>query len=222
VSAGPTPKIGETLRFLVSQRSMIHLFIGMSLAIGALSANGAWLVAFLMRSHGLDIKHAAVITGITFGAFSSLGSLLGGFISDRLGRKGGQRRAGFAAVASLIGVPLALGATMTHNTTVAMVLFFALAAAIFSTIPPAFASVVSLAKPRMRGITLAAIQVVTNLIGYGVAPYLVGLLSDKYGGPQSLRYALVTILCIAMGWAMIHFFLASRHFARDAARAVEA
>ncbi|MEC9359687.1 MAG: MFS transporter [Pseudomonadota bacterium] len=221
VSTGPTPKVGETLRFLISQRAMIHLFIGMSLAIGALSANGAWLVAFLMRIHNLDIKQAAVITGITFGAFSSLGSLLGGLISDRLSRNAGHRRAGFSAAASLIAVPLILGATLTQNSTAATVLFFGVAAAIFATIPPAFASVVGLAKPRMRGITLASIQVVTNLIGYGVAPFLVGVLSDGFGGPQSLRYALVTLLSVAMGWAMIHFFLASRSYNRDALRAVE-
>lgn len=217
----PTPGIGETLRFLWGQKAVVHLFIAMPLVVGALSANGAWLVAFLMRSHGMDIKQAAIVTGIAFGPFSSIGSLLGGLLGDRLGHKGGYRRVGFAGFAALLGVPLLLGATLTENPTVAIVLFFGVAICYFTTIPPAFASLVGLAKPRMRGITLSFIQVVTNLIGYGVGPYLVGVVSDAYGGPQSLRKALVTVLGISLAWAMVHFFLAARHFERDAARAAE-
>lgn len=216
-----TPGVLETLRFVKGQRALVHLLFAMPLSVMAISAISAWLVAFFMRGHGLELKDASILAGINFGVFAALGSIAGGLLSDRLGRQSPRRRIAFAGIACLVGVPLTLGAVLVLNTSVAVAFWFALSVCAFATIPPAFGSLVSLVKPRMRGITLSLIQVVTNLIGYGVAPYLTGVLSDWYGGPQSLRYALLTVIGVTLVWAMAHFLLAARNFERDAARASE-
>ncbi|WP_157889085.1 hypothetical protein [Herminiimonas arsenitoxidans] len=72
----------------------------------------------------------------------------------------------------------------------------------------------SLAKPNMRGTTSATMQVCTNLIGYGMGPFLVGILSDFYGGDQSLRYAIATVICISCPWAAVHFILSARAYGK--------
>jgi len=215
------PSLKETARFLIGQKSLRHLFIAMPLAIMAISANSAWLVAFLMRVHHLDLAHASIVAGITFGGFSAAGSILGGLLSDRVGKVIAGRRIGLAATTSLLAVPVAVAATLVENTPLAIASWFILAMLAFSTIPPTFGSMVSLAKPRMRGITLAGMQVVTNLIGYGLAPFVVGMLSDLVGGENSLRLALLIVMCGSLLWAALHFYCASRHFEKDMTRAAQ-
>lgn len=215
------PSIGVTLRFLKGQKALLHLFAAMPLAIMAISAKSAWLVAFLMRNHTMSLEHASVVAGITFGGFAALGSLFGGTLSDRLSQQFARRRIGFAGVMAIAAVPFALGATLLESTWWAVSCWFVLALMCFSTIPPTFSSIVTLAKPRMRGVTLASMQVLTNLIGYGLAPFLVGLLSDRIGGPTSLRFALAIIICGSLIWAAFHYRRATVLFDKDVARALE-
>lgn len=219
IEAKVMPSIKETMRFLVGQKSLLHLFVAMPLAVMAISANSAWLVAFLMRVHHLGLSQASVVAGVTFGGFSAAGSVLGGLLSDRLGKKIAGRRVGLAAATSLLAVPVAVAATLIENTPLAIASWFILAMLAFSTIPPTFGSIVSLAKPRMRGVTLAGMQVVTNLIGYGLAPFVVGMLSDAVGGDNSLRIALLLVMCGSLLWAAAHFYCAARHFEKDMAKA---
>jgi hypothetical protein len=62
----------------------------------------------------------------------------------------------------------------------------------------------------MRGSTAATLQVCTNLVGYGMGPLAVGMLSDFYGGPQSLRYAIMTMAGICLILSSLHFALSAR------------
>ena len=218
----PAPGMGETLRFLAGQKALLHLFVAMPLAVMAVSAISAWIVAFFMRTHAMELPQASVIAGLTFGVFAAGGSLLGGLLSDRFGGKEARHRVTFAGVIALLGVPVTVAGVLVGSAPVAIACWFGMAALSFATIPPAFGSLVSLAKPRMRGITLASIQVVTNLLGYGLAPFLVGIFSDLYGGPDSLRYALLTVISVSLIWSMVHFFLAARSFDQGVVRASEA
>jgi len=215
------PTLKETFNFIRSQKALVHLFIAMPLAVMAISAISAWLVAFFMRSHTMSLENASILAGITFGAFAAFGSLMGGVLADYFGRHTPSKRLIFVGIVSLIGVPLAVVAILVDNTYLAVGSWFALAAVSFATVAPTFSCTVTLAKPKMRGVTLAALQVVVNLIGYGVAPFLVGTLSDWYGGGESLRYALLTVIAGTLGWAMLHFFASARHFENDTERARE-
>jgi MFS family permease len=88
----------------------------------------------------------------------------------------------------------------------------------FVVFPAAFGAMLSITAPTMRGATAASLQICTNLAGYGLGPYMVGLLSDLYGGDQSLRYAMMTVMAISFPWAALHFILAARASERFPAR----
>jgi predicted Na+-dependent transporter len=87
----------------------------------------------------------------------------------------------------------------------------------FVVFPAVFGSLLGIVITTMRGTTSAAMQVLSNLVGYGMGPLLVGMLSDLYGGGQSLRYAMITIMCLCYPWAAIHLVLAARALAARAA-----
>jgi MFS family permease len=61
---------------------------------------------------------------------------------------------------------------------------------------PTFAMIQTLAPLRMRAVWAAITLLVINLIGLGIGPTLVGVISDLFEprfGDQSLRYALLVI-----------------------------
>jgi len=75
---------------------------------------------------------------------------------------------------------------------------------------------------RMRAVASAILFFVLNLIGLGLGPSVVGFLSDALApslGDESLRYAMLYVLPIAMSWSVIHFYLASRTLREDLAHA---
>ena len=72
----------------------------------------------------------------------------------------------------------------------------------------------------MRAVASAILFFVLNLIGLGLGPLAVGYLSDELApslGDESLRYAMLYVLPVAMTWSVIHFWLASRTLREDLA-----
>jgi hypothetical protein len=63
---------------------------------------------------------------------------------------------------------------------------------------------------------------IINLIGLGLGPLVVGMLSDglaPYFGDDSLRYSLMLMVVVIIPWAALHYFMAGRSIENDLARA---
>lgn len=201
---------GEVVRYISRNTAMLHLLAGISIITAAIATMGAWLPSFGMRFHGLSIKEAGLVSALAGGFFAAAGSVLGGLLSDRLGRKQARRRIDFCVGIALVTLVLAIGGTMITKTPVAIGLMCFAMLVTFAVFPASFGSLLGLAAPTMRGVTSATMQVCTNLVGYGLGPFMVGILSDFYGGEQSLRYAMVTVMAICCPWAALHFALSAR------------
>jgi hypothetical protein len=74
----------------------------------------------------------------------------------------------------------------------------------------------------MRALASAILFFVLNLIGLGLGPWSVGVLSDYLeptSGIESLRNALIYLVPAASIWSAAHFFMAARHLREDLAAA---
>jgi len=72
----------------------------------------------------------------------------------------------------------------------------------------------------MRGTLTSIVFLLTNVVGFGLSPLIVGALSDAFAPRfvgQSLRYAMLTIGLVNL-WAALHFYLAGRGVGRGLAR----
>ena len=83
---------------------------------------------------------------------------------------------------------------------------------------PAFVAWLSLVKPNMRATNSALVLFTSNLLGFGLGPLSVGLLSDFYarsmGQAAGLRWALVSLTGLQPVTALL-FWLAARTFRED-------
>ena len=84
---------------------------------------------------------------------------------------------------------------------------------------PIFSLVQSLSPPAMRSTAAAVLLFVINILGLGLGPSAVGMLSDLLSdrfGADSLRYALL-IVTTAYLWSGFHFWRASKSVREDLA-----
>jgi hypothetical protein len=82
---------------------------------------------------------------------------------------------------------------------------------------PSFAMTQALVSLRMRAVASAILLFVLNLIGMGLGPYLVGILSDLLNptfGIESIRYALCVAVLVNL-WAGVHYFAGARTMRGD-------
>jgi hypothetical protein len=84
---------------------------------------------------------------------------------------------------------------------------------------PSFAMAQSLATLRMRAIATSLMLFIQTLIGLGLGPFFVGVISDllkNSAGDQSLAYGLVIVGLVNL-WAAAHYFRGARTLRQDLA-----
>jgi MFS family permease len=82
---------------------------------------------------------------------------------------------------------------------------------------PTFSLMQRLVSDNMRATTLAVVMLLANLIGMGLGPQAVGIISDvlqPIAGKGSLRYAMLTMSFVAL-WAAYYFWCVGRTVAGD-------
>src|SRR5262249_52216097 len=155
---------------------------------------------------------------VVLGLDGALGSWCGGLIADRMGRADPRRHLQVPAVAILLWAPVFLGVLTSPSLSFALTLLGVqgfLAAIYYG---PTFAAWLSLTPPNMRATNSALILFSSNLIGLGLGPAFIGLLSDHYaktmGSAEGLRWALTSLAGASVVDALL-FWLASKTVAQD-------
>ena len=77
---------------------------------------------------------------------------------------------------------------------------------------------------KMRAAAAAVLLFILNLIGMGLGPTAVGLISDALTprfADEALRYALLITTVVNL-WGAVHYVFAARYLREDLARAQEA
>ena len=218
--SGEAPDLWQTLRFLVSQRSYGH--VAFAAALYACTGYGlmAWAPTFLVRVHGLGYAEVGWKLGLIIGVGSAVGVLIAGALCDHMARRDVRWLVWIPALAAWILAPFYAVFALAPATNLALLAYIPvnLLSAVFA--PPSYAIAQGLARLRMRAMASAIMLFVVNLIGLGLGPTLVGVLSDALeprAGARSLRYALLCALALTL-WGTLHSWLAGRSLARDLAR----
>jgi MFS family permease len=200
-------------------RSVRHMVIGQSLSGFVGFGFVLWMPAFFMRSHDLDGVQVGFVMAILVGVVGGLGSFTSGWLSDRLARYDERWRIWAAAVAKAGYLPILVMVFLVEDAWLAVALY--IIPALLSNFPmaPTFALLQSLVQPRMRAVAAAILLFCINMIGMGMGPQAVGILSDllkpEYA-QESLRMALLCLGVVNL-WCAWHFYQAGRTLREDQA-----
>jgi predicted MFS family arabinose efflux permease len=219
--SGETPSARETVRHLAALASFRHMT--WAAALYAITSYGllAWAPTFMVRVHELGYAETGLKLGLVIGIASFAGVLLSGMLCDFLARRDARWLAWVPALAALGLTPFTVAFALAPDADVALWAYVPvnLLTAVFAA--PTYAVAQGLAQLRMRAMASAIVLFVLNLVGLGLGPTLVGVLSDALAprfGSESLRYALLVSLVFNL-WGTLHSWRAGRTLARDLAAA---
>jgi MFS family permease len=206
----------EFIAFLASRRAALGAhFAGMSLVALVMYGAMAWIPQFLHRTYGMPVPVAGLWFGVATAAGGACGLLLGGWLADRLYRRG-YKDAHLRVIRlnAIVLLPLFVGMALAPTAGIALALMAAgmLLGTIHGGVAGAGLQVVT--PPRLRARTVALYFLVANLVGLGLGPTAIALVTEHvFGSDGALRYGLAVVTGIALPLSALILSLGLRPFA---------
>ena len=168
----------------------------------------AWAPVYFQRVHGMGTGESGTWLALMIGLGGGLGTFLAGHYADKLGKRDLRWRAWVVCAAIVVYIPMAVLAFMADTKASALFWFLGPAALGGAYIGVNFALMQSLLAIEMRSVGAAINLFLLNIVGLGLGPLVVGMISDLMAptaGIDSVRYGLLfTVFVIT--WGALHQF----------------
>jgi MFS family permease len=230
--AAASATFGETMAYLAKRKTF--WFIAYAAAVKAFIGYGhaPFTASFFLRNHTEEVASLAasfglgpvgflgLALGLISGISGAIGAWIGGVIADKFGKNDLRAYMVTPAIASLITIPVYIFAVTVDSAAIGL---FTLAINGFlGTLwyGPVYGTAQSVVPPHMRATTSAILLFVINLIGLGLGPLGVGILSDwlnlglGLGSAEGVRWALIISASVGVV-AFACFWLARRTIRED-------
>ncbi len=221
MQASEAPTFRDALKELSGKRAYWMVLSGVTLksfmSYGAL----AFMGSFFFRNHAAELAGMAsqfglksagflgLALGVTSGLMSIIGTLLGGRLADRFAVRDPRAYAVIPAIGAIAGLPFSLAALMSDSLLLAFALLLVPGLLNALWLGPAYAVIQSLVQPHTRATATAVLLFVANLIGLGLGPVAVGLVSDllsSVGGftaASAIRWSMASFALLALPCAFL-------------------
>jgi len=211
VEAGPSAPFKVVFAELKARSGwIIPLFIGQTSVVMADAAAGIWVSPVLERYYHLQPGEFGGWLGAIVLGTGIVGSIIGGLVAD-MGQKS-RVRGGLmigAIVAALVGIPSSLFPIMPGVATLALAVGSLMLAGSVTAMVASVALTVWLPN-ELRGLGIGAFIAVAGLIGFGIAPSLVTLVSGLLGGESHLNVALAIVGVLVSMISVAGFWIAMK------------
>jgi predicted MFS family arabinose efflux permease len=208
----------DVVGLLWSRVSFRHIALASALNAFAGYSTSNWTASFMIRSHGMTTGELGTWLALIMGFGGAIGVFGGGLLADRLASSDRRWYMMLPAFAGFICVPFMAGVYLVDSAYLALTISIVPGLLFNVYLGNAIATTHGLVGLRMRATASAILFLILNIIGLGLGPWSVGILSDVLEpslGNESLRYAMLYLLPAAMFWSACHFYLASRSLKDD-------
>jgi MFS family permease len=178
---------------------------------------GSWLPQMFQRSHGMSLAAFGMSYGLVNGAAAITGTLLAGFLADRLAVLDPRWRLRVAAASVALSMPILIAICAVPNAKLAIWLSVPSGIVGAGYAPVLFAIAQSLAPARIRAVTSSVLILFITGGGMLIGPWAMGALSDALApryGTESLRVAMIAVLA-TMSVGVVSLLLGTRTLTRD-------
>jgi MFS family permease len=229
-----TEAVEKPLRKVMAIRTFWWLVMaGLAFNFATYACN-SFMVPMLQRYFLLPLEQAAMATGVIVGLTGLVGLTLGGWLADKIHQRWATGRLVFAAVSMLIAA-LATGYALLAGR-VEVAVFVALFSIgwlfAYNFYTCVYTAIQDVIEPRLRATAMALFFAGLYLLGGGLGPLAVGMLSDHYSNAAMLAagasamnetfkavglHNAMYLIPVALLVTMVALLQASRCFVSDAA-----
>lgn len=211
-AAGAMPSLADGFRAMWASRAAVHLVAGVTITSMIGYGHAAFGPSFMQRSLGMamiDVASYVAPVGAVMGTVSAVG---GGWLANRLAARYGLYAQSWMVLGlKAVGLPLSFLFYLSGDPWVAVPLYWLSVLLISSYLGPSFALIQGLAPLRLRSLWAAITLLVINLVGLGLGPTLIGVISSvlkpSLGDAEGLRWAMLSFAA-ATPWALWHYWRA--------------
>lgn len=215
VGAGVAIPLGEVGRYMSRNRkTLLSHNLGFAGLTFAGYGGAAWIPTFFMRTYGWEPGQVGMVYGSIVAVFGCLGVICGGRLADWLTQRGhsdANMRVG--VYAALGAIPTVVLYPLMDSGTAAAVI---IAPSVFFLSMPfgvAAAALQEIMPNAMRGQSIALYSLIANLLGLGVGPTAVALVTDYgFGDDASLRYSLLIVMSLALLFSVVVLGRGLKHY----------
>lgn len=217
----------QTVRYLMKKKTFWLIAFGAAIKAFIGYGHGPFTASFFLRVHGDEVAALAsmfglksigflgLALGLMGGIAGAISAWIGGQVADKYAKTDLRGYVVVPAIASLLAVPIYIVAVSVPSATAA--LFILVINGLLGSLwyGPVYAIGQSIVPPYMRATTAALLLFIINLIGLGLGPLAVGLLSDVMsngfglGSAQGVRWALMLSTCFGF-LAFLLFWMARK------------
>jgi len=214
------PPMRAVLDRLFRLKSARQLLAGSTIASLVGFALNSFVALLLVRKFDFTLVQAGLVSGLLASFPGAFSVLVGGSVADWLGKKSPAAYAVLPDACLLIAAPLYIFAITREDVTVMLVVMTVAALFQYTYLGVTYGTFSNLLHPRMRATGSAVLGAIYGLIGQGIGPLALGMLSDLLMRSLGLSNgdALATAMAITAAlylWAGAHYIAAGRHLKSD-------
>jgi MFS family permease len=198
-----------TMRSLWTNSVFVRVVLANSFTNIPSFAFAIWLAPTLIRNFDVTTGEVGVYLGAVLFAGGVPGMILGGYLADFLARKNPRWRPYYCALAVLMVLPFWTFCLLSASLEMTLALYICGYVLLVSTQGAAISMVQSAVLPTERGTASSISSLSINLLGYGIGPALIGLMSDNWAdtyGSMSLNYAVIATVVVSLTMASFLFW----------------
>lgn len=163
---------------LFKRRAFVHMIIGGTLCSFAGYGAGGFAPAYFVRMFGLSLTTVGLVFGLLGGLSNGAGTLLGGFLTDRLGKADAKWYALIPGIGLIVATPIYILIYSQQSWPIAAALLLLPGLFSYTYLGPTFGVMHNLVDARQRATATAILFFILNLIALGGGPPFTGWLID--------------------------------------------
>jgi sugar phosphate permease len=173
--------LNASVRALLARRSWLSNTIAQVIYTFAMGGLATWMPTYFVRERGIPLATAASTFGLLLVVAGFIGTLLGGRLSDTLGRRAAGAHFGLSGWTLVASLAFTLPAVLAPSPYVFWPAMFVTLLLLFMNIGPLNAAMANVlpADLRARGFAITTMSI--HLLGDAASPYLIGVASDVVG-----------------------------------------
>ena len=167
----------DVFKILSEKPTFWHIVAGATIASFVGYGVAQFTTSFLVRTHGLSLETAAILFGVIIGLMAAIGVFLSGYLADQMAVRHPRALCWMPALGMGLSVPLYAMGYLAPTVWLALPPLMAAATLHYFYLGPMYAIVGGVVDSRMRATSVAVTLFIVNLLGYGLGPPLIGVLS---------------------------------------------
>lgn len=204
----------EAITALWSDAALRHVMAGATITAVVGYGTLTWAPSYLVRTHGFDLPTVGAYLAVVIGVGGAIGAFFGGRLCDRLGRRDIRWSLWLVGIAYIAAKPLLMIFYLSDDTVIALSAFVLPALVGTLYLGPSISVLHNRTSPPLRPAMSAIFLMILNLVGLGLGPLLVGMMSGSVfaGASNSLGYSLAVLHIVGL-WGGLHFIVAGKRLA---------